>query len=147
MTLSKLQPRWFLGLTVLGVWLLAAGLASAEYPNPARLPLDPKGFRVTMALNQFWQHVEETAHSAPAQVVYQTYSEPRYVTIIGPDGRPRIFQIEGPITVVQPRPVVVHLGANGPALPVAELRQSAIHFGANNVDAPVAPRIHFGANH
>lgn len=98
-------------VAALGLLLLAAVPAAAQYP--VQSPLNTRGWQITRALMANQRHTTQ-APTPPyipptTQVVTQ---EPRYVTVIGPDGRSRTFQIEGPVVVVRPAPRVVRYGAN-----------------------------------
>lgn len=98
-------------VAALGMLLLAAAPAAAQYPVSS--PLTTRGWQITRSLMANQRRAERPAPMphipATPQVVTQ---EPRYVTVIGPDGRARTFQIEGPVVVVQPAPRVVRYGAN-----------------------------------
>lgn len=155
--------------------LAAAQPASAQYVNSATRA---RGFEVSQRMQSFWQQRERAAsrESLPPAPVAVATVEPRYVTVVGPDGVSRTFEIEGPITVVPVRSTVVHFGANNPEGQVVwmpaeptKIRYGAntpegsvvylpaqpvdIHFGANNSEALIpaiavpARKIYFGANH
>jgi hypothetical protein len=134
MNLSS-KTRWFLAsvLAALG-GLVVTDSASAQYITQNPVPLGARGFQISMGMLNYWQNREENAYretyAAPAEAMVV---EPRYVTIIGPDGRSRSFQIEGPITIVPMRSNVVHFGANNSAGPVVwmPVRPNPVHFGSN----------------
>lgn len=114
--------------------LVFADSASAQQlaSQNAVIPLGARGFQITMSLQNYWQHREETAYAAPVPVAQPVTLEPRYVTIIGPDGRSRTFEIQGPITVVPVRTTVVHFGANNTEGPMVWVPARMVpHFGAN----------------
>jgi hypothetical protein len=129
---NKKWRRVSLAVAALALVLVGAGPVAAQNPfvPPNKIV---RGFQISMAQQRFWQAVEEAPRvlvAAPAPIV----TEPRYVTIIGPNGQERRFQIEGPITMVPVRQTVVHFGANNTEGPLVYLpvRPGNIHFGANH---------------
>jgi hypothetical protein len=131
--------RWHGGtlLVALGFGLVGVGPVAAQ-PPPGWgnvIPLGSKGFQVSLAQQRFWQRREVGSPQRTQQGTPETtILEPRFVTIIGPDGRARSFQIAGPITVVPVRQTVAYYGANNTAGPVVmvPVRPSTIHFGSNH---------------
>ncbi len=97
-------------LAALGLTVLATGAAGAQ-PRPS-IPLDARGFQTTVAVQEYYQHqVSASPHTVTAPAPSRPEAEPRFVSITGPDGRVRTFQIEGPVTVVPTPTRVVHFGA------------------------------------
>jgi hypothetical protein len=131
MSLFRSQRSWYSligAFAALGFVLINASVVVADNP-PRTPPLNARGYQITQWQQQVHQ-VPVKPHQPPAPV---QMTQPRFVTIVGPDGRTRTFQIEGTITVVPVRKPVVYFGANNMTGPVeyVPVEPQKTRFGAN----------------